>query len=337
MGAVATLTLAVGGAELVVVPETGGAIARWLWRGRELLRDTSPAAVAAGNVRLMGCYPLVPFSNRIRLGAFTFAGTAHRLARNFGDHPHTIHGVGWQRPWSVTALVDRDHPATDAELESLELSGLDRCAAELVTGALGVCLLEYAHVPLHDDRDAWPFAFVAQQCVTLTPDFLALELTLENRDDVAMPAGFGWHPYFPKADAELDIEVAGMWHGDADRLPVRYEAPAPWPLTDWVRVSELELDHCFRRAADGRIALRWREAGHGIEIKADPVLGHLVVYTPPDRDFLAVEPVTHMNDAFNELARGNPDTGTILLDPGETIAATIILRPFTIDQAEQPE
>ena len=41
------------------------------------------------------------------------------LARNFGDHPHSIHGVGWQRAWRVvahdraSALLAFEHMATD--------------------------------------------------------------------------------------------------------------------------------------------------------------------------------------------------------------------------------
>jgi aldose 1-epimerase len=327
------LVLAVEGSEVVLAPAIGGSIARWLWRGREMLRDTPPAAFASRNVRLMACYPLVPFSNRIREGRFAFEGTEHCLERNFGDQPHTIHGTGWQRAWEVGAIVDHEHPVTARELEELELSGFDRDAADFVTGTLAIALLEHVHLPVGPQSRAWPFAFAAQQIVTLTPDFLALQMIVENRDERAMPLGFGWHPFFPRNSAEIDVEVAGVWHGDPERLPVAFEAPAPWRLSGWQRAAALDLDHCFRRATGGRIAMRWRDRGVGIELVADDVFRHLVVFSPPDRDFLAVEPVTNMNDAFNEAGRGNPDTGTIVLAPGESASGTVLLRPFLLEAA----
>jgi aldose 1-epimerase len=48
-----------------------------------------------------------------------------------------------------------------------------------------------------------------------------------------------------------------------------------------------------------------------------------VVFIPPGRDFLAVEPVTHMTDAFNRAAAGQADTGTRLLAPGRTFSCTM--------------
>jgi aldose 1-epimerase len=48
-----------------------------------------------------------------------------------------------------------------------------------------------------------------------------------------------------------------------------------------------------------------------------------VVYVPPDRDFFAVEPVTHMTDAFNRAARGERDTGTRHLAPGASRCCTM--------------
>jgi aldose 1-epimerase len=54
------------------------------------------------------------------------------------------------------------------------------------------------------------------------------------------------------------------------------------------------------------------------------------VYTPAERDFFAVEPVTHMTDAFNREARGEPETGTRWIEPGEERSCTmrIVVSPL---------
>jgi aldose 1-epimerase len=49
------------------------------------------------------------------------------------------------------------------------------------------------------------------------------------------------------------------------------------------------------------------------------------VYVPPERDYLAVEPVTHMTDAFNRADAGQRDTGTRVLAPGATFSCTMRL------------
>jgi aldose 1-epimerase len=44
---------------------------------------------------------------------------------------------------------------------------------------------------------------------------------------------------------------------------------------------------------------------------------------PPARDFLAVEPVTHMTDAFNRVARGEAGTGSRTLAAGAAFSCTM--------------
>ena len=95
------LSLALGKARVELAPEVGGAIAEFTFAGVDVLRPTPPDARTAGDVRAHACYPLVPYSNRIANARLAVAGGTVELARNFGDHPNSIHGVGWQRPWRV--------------------------------------------------------------------------------------------------------------------------------------------------------------------------------------------------------------------------------------------
>ena len=73
-------------------PDLGGCVAG-LWQdGQPVLRSTPARDLASS--RQSGCYPLVPFSNRIGHAALVWQGTQHPLVRNNGDEPHAIHGVG---------------------------------------------------------------------------------------------------------------------------------------------------------------------------------------------------------------------------------------------------
>src|SRR5262249_31749438 len=115
------LLLSAGDARVEIAPAVGGAIARFAFGDVDLLRPVSDGARTTGSGRGYACYPLVPYSNRIANAQLDWAGRSYALARNFGDHPHSIHGVGWQRSWRIatrdaaSALLAFDHAATAAD------------------------------------------------------------------------------------------------------------------------------------------------------------------------------------------------------------------------------
>ncbi|MDF2389469.1 hypothetical protein JMG10_49140, partial [Nostoc ellipsosporum NOK] len=74
----ALVSISDGIAAVELAPSVGGAVAsyRWLCDGAVLdwLRPTAPAAIGDRDASAMACFPLVPYSNRIRGGRFEFAG-----------------------------------------------------------------------------------------------------------------------------------------------------------------------------------------------------------------------------------------------------------------------
>jgi aldose 1-epimerase len=152
-------------------------------------------------------------------------GHDHTTQANFDDNPHSVHGVAWQRPWSVVS------------------SGAD--AAELA----------YTHTA----DGHWPFAFDLRQRFVLTPDALEVHLAITNRATTPQPVGLGWHPYFPKRPrSRLHIELGERWDNDPSGLPTR-KVPQPGIDGD---VSHLGFDNCFEgwkgpaRIRDEKLSLR---------------------------------------------------------------------------------
>jgi len=76
------------------------------------------------------------------------------------------------------------------------------------------------------------------------------------------------------------------------------------------------------------IRVRYDDAGVDVDLHADPIYSHLVVYAPRRRSYFAVEPVTNVNGGFALHARGVPGTGVFVLEPGEerTGAFTLTVR-----------
>ena len=55
--------------------------------------------------------------------------------------------------------------------------------------------------------------------------------------------------------------------------------------------------------------------------------GHPVRVEPQGEDFFCVEPVSHVNDGFFEMARGAPEHGMRILQPGETLSGAVRFQP----------
>jgi aldose 1-epimerase len=283
------LTLRAGHLSLVLAPEYGGSIVGWTTGPVPVLRRPQPDAIMRGDVRGFGCFPLLPFCNRIAHGRFEWDGRSYELDRNFGDHPHTIHGVGWQSAWTLRAVSN------------------DAATLTLVHKGVGA------------EARRWPFAFEAAQRVTLTEAGVVVILRVTNRHDADAPVGLGLHPYFPRAgNPTLRFVAAGVWQNGADSLPERNVAvPADWDHREGRDVGSTVLDNCFTDW-DGRARIDVRT--HVLTIEASAPFRHLQVYTPAGRDFCCVEPVSHVPDALNHAGQSMD-----VLAPGETLEGRITL------------
>lgn len=289
------VTLTAGSASLELCPAIGGAIAALSYEGIPLLRPLSDTDLAAGNVRAMASYPLIPYSNRIKKGIFEFAGETHHLALNFGDHPHSIHGNAWQSAWDVQRRED------------------------------DLAILSLHHNPdTKDKKAAWPFSYEAGQEFHLREDTLDIRLWLRNADIRLMPAGLGIHPFFPKTpDTWLRFIARKVWETDDTVLPVKLsDIPERWNFTATGPINDLKVDNVFT-GWNGAVQLTWPKHRLSLDMMADPLFDRLVVFTAPDRDSIAVEPVSHDTDAFNRMAVGDKKTGATVLRPGEILQGQV--------------
>jgi len=284
------LELRAGGLEAGVAPGAGGALIRFRrGDGVDLMRAASAEALANRDPIGVACFPLVPFSGRIAGGRLCFQGRTYDLALNFPGDANALHGDGWQCPWDV------EH--ADASEVRLVLS---------------------------DPRRGWPWAYSARQTYRLDGDALAITLSVTNESDGPMPAGIGVHPWFDATPgASLTFTADTVYQVDAGYLFTEVTPiPERWDFSGGRAVAGTDLVNGFA-GWTGKAEIAWPERDARLTIEASASLGHLVVYTPPGERFFCVEPVSHAVDAFNLEARGAaPDNGTVVLQPGETLAGT---------------
>ena len=288
------LALDAGELTLELLPALGAAVSALRFEGRDVLR---PTPADANDPFETSAFALVPFANRIAEGRFRVGEREVRIERNAPGQAHPLHGHAWRRPWRVESFAREQ------------------------------AVLSYEHA-----ADSWPWRYAATQILTLTADSLEVALTVENRDATPMPAGLGWHPYFHKGrGARLKAHLEGVWLIDEQFLPVRL-APgtrfAQWDRGDEVSRAEL-IDHCHT-GWPGLAQILLPEERLRLMLTASRELHWLHIYSPPDKDFFCVEPVSQMPNAVNRSAPPAV-TGHRLLAPGERLEARVSLQVASTD------
>ncbi len=307
-------TIRKGRLSATIAPEVGASLVAFEMLRDErpvpLMRPTPPEAVARRESGQMASFVMLPWSNRITNARFTFEGRDYTLRANT-PQGFAIHGDGRQRPWRVN----------EAREDAI------------------ACALDSRDFPDYN----FPFPLLAELQYSLSETALRATLTLTNVGDRAMPAGFGFHPYFNRGfgasdvdEAQLQIKVGGVypplpgmasqpvWGPGADDAPLTALGGPMRPVLPEQDFSTLQtvgardIDHCFG-GWDGRAMIAYPSAGLRLRFECDPVFGHVVIYTPPGKPFFAVEPVTVANNGFNLYAAGLAGTGAQVLPPGAAL------------------
>jgi len=291
-----------------VLPATGASLAygkiqhRGQWHN--FMRPTPDADLATPNKT--ASYPLIPWSNRIRDGVFTYKGETFRLQPNWPDGT-AIHGVARLYAWDV---ISADTSQIRLGYDSREYSGVN-----------------------------WPFSFAAEITYKLEDNVFSVDTQITNHDDRVMPAGFGHHPFFLKTlttdqdRAQVQIPFVSAFAPEPGGVLPLYQAAEPvTSRTDFRELRTLPadrenilIDDCYTDRITGQAVRFVYPSGVEITLDSAPIFETLIFYCPSDKPVYAIEPVTNSNDGFNMLERGLPNHNVI-----ELALAAIILVGFVI-------
>ncbi len=165
------------------------------------------------------------------------------------------------------------------------------------------------------DRD-WPFAFDASQTFRVKNNALEITMTITNQSPGDAPVGLGWHPYFMKTPGtQLEFDATGLWQMGGDKLPTTQTFSKGLHQV----CDTLDVDNCF----DGwRGVATLRNAQWTARMESN--LERLVVFTTPDKDFIAIEPVSHVNNAMNS-ADDPKELGVVVLGAGQSYQVSMTI------------
>ncbi len=280
--------------EVIIHPEAGGSIFSFKYNHNgnriDIMRPTPMEAAERKEAGKYSSFNLIPYSSLLENGMLKMNNEFYPLYPK-DPSQHREHG--------------------EVRIKPLKVERHDQSSV----------LLSFDSTDFDDIY--WPFPFTALLEYSLTGSTFKARMTLKNTGDHSMPGGLGMHPYFVrnlegiKQDVFVRIPMKGAYPQD-DQIPL-----GPWEQTDESEefskgkiLSGDHLDKCYRLSSNTYF-IRWETSRIKLTFKCNDVFGHTVIYCPPDNDaYFALEPVSHVNNAFNMHEAGIKDTGTVILKPG---------------------
>ena len=280
-------------AKIEISPELGGSILAYDAKLHDKFLPILRKSHQPKTVLESSCFPLVPYSNRIKHGEFKWQDKSYKLPLNHLPEKHSIHGHGWQLPWEIVHQSDKS------------------------------LTLEY-----HYKAAEWPFTYSAQQVFTLKESSLNIELTLVNHSQSKMPAGLGLHPYFSLTnETSLKCSVESMWAVDNESMPTTLgKAPKALASYEGLLIPNSNLDNVFT-GFSGAAIINWPEWKAKADITSSSNCKFIVVYSPQGQSYFCLEPVTHSTDAINMSNDGVNSTGIMTLNPREKMTVSMCISP----------
>jgi aldose 1-epimerase len=241
---------------LAVRPETGGSIAVFRRSdGLAIFRDA--LSDSYDDAREGASFPLVPFSNRIRDRRFELGNRQINLEPNVPGADRVAHGFGWRCEWDVVSKTG-----------SSIVIAHDRAASD------------------------WPWAYRAEQRLSLIHDGLSMQMSLRNLSNHPMPAGLGFHPFFPLRPGTKVQFIATECHAVGnDGFPAICDAVDDMLAAAATGINPLRGSRYF--AGFGGEATITAPGAPSIILRSSAEATHFVFYLAPDSSFFCLEPVTH--------------------------------------------
>jgi aldose 1-epimerase len=251
---------------------------------------------------------LFPFPGRIGDASFQFEGRNYQLEPGdvFGA---AIHGFVLNRPWRV---VEQSNARIVGEFQA---SIDDRSILE-----------------------RWPSDFRIRVSYEVRGRELISDIQYENCGRETLPCGFGTHAYFRLpltedgnvAETIVTVPVNRFWELERMNPTGRVsDVPAGQQLAQGVTLGDSQFDTVFTGVTSDnsgvvRTSLTDPSSGRQLTQTFDSTFTQCVVYTPPHRQAICIEPYTCVPDAIKLAAAGH-ETGLQILLPGESRATTITI------------
>ena len=234
---------------------------------------------------------LSPFAGRTNNAKWQFNGMAYFLDNNVSWAPHALHGLLHTKPWRFVSFKEEND------------------FAELT--------LAYDYVGSHR---GFPFPYRAETRFQFSGLSFQVISTVTNRGVTPMPYSEGYHPYYSlntRID-ELEMKLPSVKRVLLDNQDIptgNYEKDNRFE--NKTLIKETQINDCFMMDSlikKAVTSLYNPKNGEFLDIWQDSNYKGIQIYTPPDRQSIAIEPMTHEPDVLNH------HRDLLIVAPGESLS-----------------
>lgn len=258
---------------------------------------------------LNGIPVLFPFGGRMVGTSFHWRGAEFTITDGRIANGSAIHGFVLDRAWRVIAQSE------------------NRVMGEFHASIDDAALL-----------DQWPSDFRIRMAYEVGPASLTCDIWIDNPDTTPMPYGFATHGYFraPLAGGdgeacEVTVPAAATWVLDENAVPTGEIRPvdAENDLRNGPSIAGRQFNTVYTDLEtndDGIVdcAVRDPDNGQTMRITSTGGFREVVVWNPPHREAIAIEPYTCCPTTFDLEERGY-DSGLRVLEPGQSDHLRIVI------------
>jgi len=284
------------GEYLSIIPSYGGNINELVLRKGDQLHeliagDKNIVALSGIDGNAFRGAKLSPFPNRVNKASYFFKDKQYPLSPN--NFPHALHGLLWNVPFEFISQ-------------------------ELTQEFVSMTFLKH----YKNEHAGFPFHYTLEIEYTLQPNRFNVRTKIVNTSSSSILMGDGWHPYFATG---LSIDNLTLQLPSSKRLDMD-DALIPtgsYTMDNTFQVpmslDGIVLDHCFEmEAIDGVVETLLMDEAKNITVTIFQKTGKqgynfIQVYTPPNRQSIAIEPMSCAPDAFNN------EKGLTILAPQEQV------------------
>lgn len=250
---------------------------------------------------------LFPFPGRLKGTKFVYQGKVY-LQEPADGLGNPLHGFALNRPWEVTEKSD-NHVVGRFHASKVDPEILNH----------------------------WPSDFLLRVSYHLEGNTLSSTIQVENPSDGPLPCGLGTHPYFrlplgsQQSADECVIQVPTQQYWElAEMLPTGNKLPAAGNhgLADGMKFADCQFDTIFTDLgfADGWSSSTITDVANGrrVRLRFNDTFTQCVLYTPPHREAICLEPYTCLPAPYEIQAQGI-QTGLRELSPGESFSGKVVI------------
>ncbi|MCK8479816.1 aldose 1-epimerase [Psychroserpens algicola] len=210
---------------------------------------------------------LFPFANRIKDGIYTYNGVSYKLLCNDVENNNALHGLVYNKTFE---LLD-----------------------EKVNDKIARVVLYYKE---NTGTDGFPFRFSIWLTYVLNSKGFSLSIKVKNDGKSTFPFTLGWHPYFRSLDlkqSQFHINAKEKFISD-DRGIVKESEKMTETLV--IQFDDIQLDDAFLVSST---MADFMTPTYRLRLEAQSKENYLQIYTPPNSNSVAIEPMVGVSDSFN--------------------------------------